>query len=147
MIESGLGGFNLDDIGGGIATLDTLRDALDGLDEIADNVSYSMVGGFPVFDVQVEKRLDGTADFQTGFEFLGGRVDLSGLMEIGAEVVLDLSLGVDAQGFFIDSSGGNEFVVRDITLEGAAAPAANSGSSKSRWASRSSTSTTMCSSP
>ncbi|MEE8452868.1 MAG: hypothetical protein V3R99_13165, partial [Thermoguttaceae bacterium] len=127
LFESGFGGFSLDDIGSLIATPEALEASLEGLDEIADNVSYSMVGGFPVFDVQIEKRLEGTADFQTGFEFLGGSVDLTGLMEIGALVVLDFEFGVDAQGFFVDVSGGNELVVRDITLEGAAGASGDFG--------------------
>ncbi|HYW81155.1 MAG TPA: hypothetical protein VE890_16350, partial [Thermoguttaceae bacterium] len=127
LIESGLGGFSLDDIGSLITTPEALEDALDGLDEIADNVSYTMVDGFPVFDVQVEKRLEGTADFEAGFEFLGGTVDLSGLMEIGAKVVLDLDFGVDAQGFFVDTSGGAELVVSNISLEGAAGASGDFG--------------------
>ncbi|MBL8385220.1 MAG: exo-alpha-sialidase, partial [Burkholderiales bacterium] len=128
LVESGTGAFSLSDIGGGIATLDALRDALDGLDGTAGNVSYALVGGKPVFDFQFAKRLSGAADLDTDFAFLGGTVDLDGVLRIGAEVVVDIRFGVDDNGFFIDTAAReNELVVRDIALEGGASASGDFG--------------------
>ena len=128
LIESGTGAFNLSDIGSGIGTLDALRDALDGLDSIAGNVSYTLIGGKPVFDFELSKRLTGSADLGTDFDFLGGTVSLSGLARIGAEVVVDLRFGIDDNGFFIDTSAStNELRVRNITLEGEAGASGDFG--------------------
>ncbi|RPI44921.1 MAG: LEPR-XLL domain-containing protein, partial [Betaproteobacteria bacterium] len=121
IIESGPGGFSLDDIGVSIGSYDELRAALDDLDGIGGNVSYTEVGDDVTFDIEIVKHLSGTADFEAGFSLFGGSVDLGGLIEIGAEVAVKLVLGFDSQGFFIDTTASaNELLVRDITLQGQA---------------------------
>ena len=130
LIEEGLGAFGLEDIvDGTITDFDALRVALDGLDDIDGNVTFVTDGlGRPTFSVEVVKRLEGRADFETDFSFLGGSVDLGGLIDIDAEVVLDIDLGIDATGFFVDTSAaGNELVIRDVSLDGDASVAGRFG--------------------
>ena len=139
LIETGLGGFDLDDIGGSISTYEALRTALDGLDTADGNVTFldtltfDPVNGDPVdgevrFEAQVLKRLDGAADFDVDFDLFGGNVDLNGMIGIDAAVELNLIFGLDAGGFFFDTSGDvPELRVRDLNLAGEAAAAGRFG--------------------
>ncbi|HEX7094893.1 MAG TPA: hypothetical protein VF183_03360, partial [Acidimicrobiales bacterium] len=129
LIETGTGAFELGGIGGaGIATYDALRDALDALDATGGNVSYTQVGDTTTFTAQVVKTLDGTADLDVGFDLFGGRVDLHGTMDIGADVEVNLQFGFDSQGFFVDTgASGQELLVHNITLDGDAEAAGRFG--------------------
>ena len=128
LIETGTGGFSIDDIGSGaLATYEGVRAALDGLDSTDGNVTFTdtltgdPVGGEVRFTAQVLKRLGGEADLDLDFDLLGGHVNLQGLIGIDAAVELNLVFGVDANGFFIDTTGGTpELQVRDLQLDGQA---------------------------
>ncbi|PYR44864.1 MAG: hypothetical protein DMF89_26665, partial [Acidobacteria bacterium] len=119
IIESGPNGFSLADIGTLISTPQQLRDRLDDLDSTPGNVTLTQSEGVTRFDAQVIRRLSGVADFGVGTAVLGGAIDLSGQVEIGADVELDLAFGVDAGGVFIDTNGaGSRLVVRNISVDG-----------------------------
>ena len=111
-----------------------LRTALDGLDSTPGNVTFTdtltgdPVGGAVRYHTQIVKRLNGTADFDVGFDLFGGRVDLAGLMGISAEVVVDLTFGFDAQGFFVDTTGSTrELAIRDVQVVGDASASGHFG--------------------
>ncbi|HKI64387.1 MAG TPA: OmpA family protein, partial [Burkholderiales bacterium] len=129
LVETGTGAFDLGAIGGvDIATYDALRDALDALDATGGNASYTQVGDTTTFTAQVVKTLGGTADLDVGFDLFGGRVDLHGTMDIGADVEVNLQFGFDSQGFFIDTgASGEELLVHNITLDGDAEAAGRFG--------------------
>ena len=123
LFESGTGAFSLADIGStSIATFDALRDKIDALDNVAGNVTYTLDGsGRPTFNIGVVKPLGGTADFDVNTTLFGGQIGLNGLIDVNAEVVVNLKLGIDANGFFVDTSGSdNELLVRNIALNGSA---------------------------
>ena len=50
---------------------------------------------------------------------LGGSLDLSGNIEVGAQVALHLVFGIDSGGFFIETDGtGSGLTIGDVQLEG-----------------------------
>ncbi len=118
LIETGLGGFSLSDIGDTIATTDALRERLDGLDDIPGNVVLTQIGDVTRYDVQVRKPLRGTVDLD--MEAFGGNLTLGGTLEISANLTLHLIVGVDARGFFIDAGGspGAELLVDNFHVDG-----------------------------
>jgi Ca2+-binding RTX toxin-like protein len=122
IIEEGLGGFSLEDIDSeDIPDLDTLRQRLDGLDSIAGNVTKTEnADGSVVFKVQVvNKPLSGTADLD--LEALAGSIEVFGTVELSADVTLNLTFGVDADGFFFiesDASAEPEIVARNFRVSG-----------------------------
>jgi hypothetical protein len=124
LLEEGLGGFRIEDIGTTITTAEDLRAALDGLDDQAGNVTFTVSAeGVTRYDVTVVKVLDGAADLDV--EALGGLVELNGSVDFSATITLHILFGVDATGFFIEADGaqdadGNpipELVVSNITRD------------------------------
>ena len=117
-ILEGVGGFSITDIGNSITTLDDLRNKLDGLDAIPDNVSYTQVGGVTRFDVEVKRTLDGKADLN--LQAMDGAINVHGAVDISADVTMHLVFGTDDKGFFIDASGGAEplLTVQNIAISG-----------------------------
>ena len=70
----GQGAFKLDEIGDTIDSFAALSQKLDDLDLTPGNVTFTMSGDVPTFDVNVVKRLSGTADLDllpTGGAFAG----------------------------------------------------------------------------
>ena len=63
LLESGFGGFSLDQIGENeqIDSLEALRAALDGLDAVPGNVTLTEANGVSTFNVQILKSLEGQA--------------------------------------------------------------------------------------
>ncbi|HEX6657481.1 MAG TPA: hypothetical protein VF065_05330, partial [Ilumatobacter sp.] len=129
LIETGAGAFNLDDIGSGaLATFDDLRDALDALDGDDGNVSFQTVGDTTTFTVEIVKQITGTADFTVEAEEFGGEIDLGGVIDISADVVLTLEFGFDSSGFFVNTGASSEELkVHHIVLEGDAHAAGQFG--------------------
>ena len=68
--------------------------------------------------MHVTKTLSGTADLD--LNALGGAVELSGRLEVSADVALHLIFGIDSDGFFIDaeSSQDPELVVSNLQISG-----------------------------
>ncbi len=131
LFETGLGALPLAEISedGQISTPALLRDALDALDDTPNNVSFEELGvGTPsedddvlVFDVEIKKKsLSGPADLAIAAEALGGTVELDGTLEISADLTLDLRLGVDSAGFYLEPLAGSapEIVFDHIRTNG-----------------------------
>ena len=118
LIESGLGAFSIAEIGSLLDAPDTIRAALDGLDEVPGNVSYTEVGDLITFDVRLEKTLGGLADLS--IDALNGALELTGVAEITADLALHIVFGVDAGGFFIDpnAAGEPELTVGNVRIGG-----------------------------
>ena len=108
LFEEGAGAFRVGAVGAGgrINTPAALEAALDGLDDIPGNVRRIDHDGDGlldlVFDVQVAKTLSGIVDigFLAKMGALGD-VELTGEIELGALVRLDVIFGMDDQGFFL----------------------------------------------
>ncbi|HNH35166.1 MAG TPA: OmpA family protein, partial [Rhodocyclaceae bacterium] len=105
-------GFNIADWVGQVTTAAELRDKLDALDDIAGNVALNETGGVTSFDLELFSTLSGIASLEVdgpatvGARLLdGGTVELGGEVELQFDVKLDLSFGVDADGFFITTGG------------------------------------------
>ena len=120
-IETGHGAFSLDSIAS-FTTLDQLRLALLGLDESGSGTVTIPVQGATVNDpfefklTGIKKSLTGRANVE--LNVLGGAIDLSGLVDVTADVTLNLVFGVDAShGFYIKASGSaNDIVVDNIRV-------------------------------
>ncbi len=99
---------------------------LDALDDVPGNVTLSEVGGVTTFVVQVEKQLSGIVGIELdGSAVLDsltvddGTLTLAGQAEIGFDARLELTFGVDANGFFIQpNASAPELSVSNITLDG-----------------------------
>lgn len=124
LIEEGTGAFELSDISGDGAINDpaALRQALDDLDDIPNNVSLiTSPDGSIIFNVQIVKRLTGIVDLDVAADIFGGVGDvrLTGGLEIGADVALNLSFGVDDKGFYLEPDPAvSELVVTNLSIEG-----------------------------
>lgn len=120
VFETGEGGFSLSDIGRpGLNSLQELEAALEALDSVPNNVKLTESGGTTRFDVQVVKRLAGSADFDFDLPVFGGSVEIGGLLDLSAELVLDVAFGIDASGLFLDVGGAEpELLLHKIELEG-----------------------------
>ncbi len=109
MIEDGLGGFSIQDIGSKIASADALREKLDALDSTPNNVVFTDINGVTRFDVEVRKSLSGDADLE--LSALDGAVSLGGVVRAAADLVMHVVFGVDDKGFFIEASAAGEPLV------------------------------------
>ena len=115
---------------GSIPDLNTLRQALDDLDSTDGNVSLDTTtdrdeDGIPdiFFELElVDSQLEGIVDLSVAANLLGsaGQVELNGSVEIMMTIDLDLSFGVDSQGFFIAPNAATdpELTVRDMVVSG-----------------------------
>ena len=114
IVESGTGAFNIADV----TSLDDLRDKLDALDDVPGNVSYTSDANGVRFDMQVKKTLSGEAHLDV--YAVGGAVNLTGALDLSADVSVHLVFGVDANGFFIDAATNPdpELVVRNVQVTG-----------------------------
>jgi Ca2+-binding RTX toxin-like protein len=111
-------GFSLEELGYSVLTFAELRERLDGLDEIAGNVSYE-VNEFGVrFDMTVSRELSGRGELD--LRGLGGAVNIGGQVDVSANVALHLVFGLDADGFYVDAEGDPEpeLTVSQFRLEG-----------------------------
>ncbi len=121
LIESGLNGFSLDEIGEeqDINSLEALRSALDGLDTTAGNVTLTDLNGVTTFQLQILTTLSGPADLDVLGNALGGLLDLKGELEISADVAVNLTFGVDDTDFFITpNSTSPEIVISNLRVTG-----------------------------
>ena len=127
LFESGAGAFSLSDIGELIATPESLREKLDALDDTPNNVSLTQTQSETRFDLQVSKTLSGTVDVD--LNAFDGRVAIGGSLTASANIDLRLSFGVDADGFFIDTShfAEPELAVNSLSVEGDLAASGNFG--------------------
>jgi hypothetical protein len=121
LFETGHGAFPLSEIGRSITTLAALRNVIDGLDEVADNVSMFENSDGVLFDVEVRKSLTGLASLD--LRGLLGAVDVDGHAEVTADVTLHLVFGTDARGFFIEAERNPdpEVTVGNLRITGDAA--------------------------
>jgi hypothetical protein len=118
LIETGAGGFSMADIGTNITTLDDLRAHLLALDPINGQVTLTQDDGVTTFDVLIHKNLSGQAILDA--QAMNGKVDLSGTVDVSADVTFHLIFGVDSAGFFIDpiSTLDPVFSVSNIQIDG-----------------------------
>ncbi len=124
LIQTGLGGFNLSDIGDSITSVAQLRDRLDALDDIADNVTVTEVDGVTTFDFQMVKSLVGVVDLAVDGPALlealaldNDAIKLEGQAELGFEASVDLTFGADEEGFFLaPNATAPELTVRKVTI-------------------------------
>jgi len=117
LVEEGPNGFAV----GSIATMTAaqLREKLDALDTTAGNVTLTSAAGDTRFDATIVRRIEGQADLDILTSQLGGVIDLGGDLRIGAEITLRVVFGIDADGFYIDTTSGNtRLTVRDIDVAG-----------------------------
>ncbi|MEX0330674.1 MAG: LEPR-XLL domain-containing protein, partial [Puniceicoccaceae bacterium] len=126
LIESGPGSFRISDIGGLISTGADLANALDGLDSTPGNVTFTDGSGDPSpyleWDVQIIKTLSGQADLEFDFDVGIGDIDITGGIEVSADLTLDMVFGVDPNGFYIrtrdgDPSAGPELSLGNIVVD------------------------------
>lgn len=103
LIEGGLAGFQLEDIGTDITTLSDLRARLDDLDEIPNNVTLTESTAVACLDVQIHSKFESDADLD-GILAADGKISLDGLVELSADVQVHFILGADANGFYIDTA-------------------------------------------
>jgi hypothetical protein len=112
ILQEGMNGIRLESIktGGTISTPAQLKDALDALDNVAGNVTLNSTtdrdgDGTPdlLFHAQVRKTLAGETSLAINASVPGnlGQVAISASVGFSADVVLDLTFGVDGSGFFI----------------------------------------------
>lgn len=110
-------GLLLDDIGTAITTPEALRDRLDQLDDTPGNVSMTDSNGVLRYELTVTKTLSGLGDFDV--ELVGDAIELHGTWTLRADVTLHLVIGVDGQGFFVETqTGGPELTIRNIRAAG-----------------------------
>lgn len=102
LLTSEFGTFSLEDLGDSITDLPGMRQALDDLDAIPNNVTLTEVNGVMRLEIGVERRIDGVTDLAV--EGLGGLLALGGSVQISGRVRLNLTIGVDAEGFFLDAN-------------------------------------------
>jgi len=110
----------ISELGDSIGDFDAMRDILDDLDDIADNVSYEELDDEVIFDMRVETKFAGEGAIDM--------VDASGMLNIQGDVVysfnaiLHLVFGVDEHGFFIDPDNdavdGPEVTLTNLNLLG-----------------------------
>ncbi|MBW1870781.1 MAG: hypothetical protein JRJ19_01880, partial [Deltaproteobacteria bacterium] len=122
-------GFDLSDVAteGAISSPDVLaqalRDILGATVDFDDTVDHDS-DGLPDIFFEVEvlgKQLGGIVDLDVAADAPGGgRVELSGQIEITATIDLKLSFGVGAKGFFIEPNapGDSELTIRNIIVDG-----------------------------
>jgi RTX calcium-binding nonapeptide repeat (4 copies) len=100
LLASGPGGFAIGDIGTTITTLGDLRARLAALDAGGGSVSLIQDETGIRFDVLVHQTLSGPSLLEAEAE--SGNIDLSGTVDVSADVAFHLIFGVDANGFYID---------------------------------------------
>lgn len=111
------GEFLLSNLATDLQTPETLRAALDSLDAIPGNVTYSSDGGVLRYELSVQRDLTGTADLS--LDWAEGGISLEGTWNISAEVALNLTFGADARGFFLEPNPlAPELVVRNLRASG-----------------------------
>ena len=118
LVETGPNAFLLSQIGRSVGGLEPLRAALDGLDDVPNNVTFNDTGTSVTFDVHIVKSLDGSGSFDTSA--FSGAVQLAGSGQYSARLQLHIVFGVDAQGFYILPSAANDplLTVDNLNLEG-----------------------------
>ncbi len=115
LFETGPAALSLDAIAA-LGSPEELRGLLDALDDKAGNVLLTQQGGVTRIDMTVEGPLGGSAGLD--LRGLGGNVEMSGLLEVDADLKLHLVFGVDEGGFFIEpgSAGDAELVVSNLRI-------------------------------
>src|SRR5262249_17997813 len=88
IFSGGPNGFSLADIGTTITTLTGLRDALDGLDSIPNNVTLTTQGSAQILDITVDKTIQTGASLN--FSALSGAFTLAGDLNLSVDVAFHL---------------------------------------------------------
>ena len=120
LIQEGLGAFNIAQIatGGQVSDLTALEQALENLDDVADNVSLNG----STLTVHIVKDLDAFVDLNINQDTALGEVRINGRVKIEAKVELNLVFGVDEFGLFITPddpvSGVPELKISHISVAG-----------------------------
>ena len=101
------------ELGGFVNTPQEVVDRFDALDDIAGNVTFNETDEEVRFDVQVVT--DYRSLVNLDIEALAGLVGFQGQTPLDAEARIDFVLGVDSDGFFIDTTDGDsEIVLRNM---------------------------------
>ena len=100
--------------------MNLLEQALDDLDSVAGNVTLDESLGHPIFTTQIAKSLSAIVDIDVSADTAIGEVQLNGLVEIRADVTLNIVFGFDANGFFIDplATTGPELTLSNFSVDG-----------------------------
>jgi len=108
----------ISEIGEVINDFNALRNTLDGLDDIDDNVTYTEVDGVVTFDMAIERTFAGGGEIDVNA--FSGKLALSGEVTYSFDVDLHLAFGIDDAGFFIDTDAfvGPELHVSNLSLVG-----------------------------
>jgi hypothetical protein len=118
LFTEGTGAIDLGSIGTTVTDPQAIRGLLDGLDATPGNVVLAQsADGSLRFDVQVTKTLDGMAPLAVNA--LGGALALSGNVNVSADASLHLVFGVDAGGFYVDTTQSDpQLTVGNFQLQG-----------------------------
>ncbi|KPK77291.1 MAG: hypothetical protein AMJ79_03720, partial [Phycisphaerae bacterium SM23_30] len=100
-LNSGPLGDFVSEIGDAIGDYDALCAILDGLDDIADNVTYTEEGSNVTFDMSLDKTFAGEGEID--IDAFDGKLSLGGDVFYSFDILLHLIFGVDEKGFFIDT--------------------------------------------
>ena len=124
LIEEGIGAFDLGQISTDGLFDDPLKveEALDKLDGVDSSVKLNQVGNDLEYKIQITKDLEAVVELDIEASLPGGigTVALSGLVEVSADVILDVVLGVDSQGFYITpDTDAHELVIKNLVVDGA----------------------------
>src|SRR6266540_2736528 len=110
---------------GQITSLAHLRAELDALDDIANNVTLDTSNpADPRLHVQIVRDLIGVVDLDLdGAAILGalnladGKIEIEGVAELGFRAALDLTIGIDANGFYVaPNAADDELKITHITI-------------------------------
>ena len=125
LFESGSGSLDLSAItdaadDGSISTQADLLAALQTLAGSPSNVTLTENGNSALYDFHMTKTLSGQANLDVLASALGGTIQLSGDLDLIADVAVHLQFGVDDNGFFIEpnSPGDPLFAVSNILVNG-----------------------------
>ncbi|MCI0540002.1 MAG: hypothetical protein L0Z50_32755, partial [Verrucomicrobiales bacterium] len=115
---AGGNGIDVNAVGRTITDLDSLRSALDALDDIVGNVILTQENGVVRFDVTVTGDFAGRGEI--AIDSFNGLVTLRGEVLYSFDLTMHLVFGIDQFGFFIETEGvqGPEFTISNLNLLG-----------------------------
>ena len=124
LFEEGFGAFDIGQIAtdGSVSDTAKLVQALDGLDSIPGNVTMVNTVDGPVFTVHIRKSLNAFVNLDIHANALLGEVELSGPVEIRADVELNIVFAFDSAGFYVMpdlTPGHSEMKLSHFVVDGA----------------------------
>jgi hypothetical protein len=111
--------FSLGEIGTTLNTLELLRAALDGLDATPGNVMLTPNDRGFTYDVTIVRTAVGGAD-PIALSLGTGTVALTSNVMATADIKVHFKFGVDANGFFFDTTPTDEITITNLKVSGAA---------------------------